>query len=48
MANLGLDYIEEIKNPKWLQPFRVIDMSRKVFVEADTEKNIAICLDSLY
>ena len=48
MANLGLDYIEEIKNPKWLQPFRVIDMSRKVFVEADTEKNIAICLKFPY
>lgn len=48
MFDLGLDYIEEIKNPKWLQPFRVIDMSRKVFVETDENKNINICLKFPY
>ena len=48
MFDLGLDYIEEIKNPKWLQPFRVIDMSRKVFVEADEKKNINVCLKFPY
>lgn len=48
MLDLGLDYIEEIKNPQWQQPFRVIDMSRKVFVEQTEDKEINVCLKFPY
>ena len=48
MLDLGIDYIDALKNPQWLQPFRVIDMSRKVFVEADETKNINVCLKFPY
>ena len=48
MADIGVDYIEDIKNPQWAQPFRVIDMSKKVFVETDNEKNINVCLKFPY
>lgn len=44
MLDIGIDYIEELKNPKWSQPFRVIDMSRKVFVEINEKKGIDVCL----
>ena len=48
MLDLGLDYIEDIKNPQWQQPFRVIDMSRKVFVEMNEDKEIFVCLKFPY
>lgn len=46
--DFGLNYIEEIKNPKWRYPFRVIDMTRKIFIERDNDDEICVCLKFPY
>lgn len=33
----GFDYSDKLSDPKWKNPFRVIDMSRRAFVEIDNE-----------
>lgn len=43
-ATHGFDYHAELANPQWKNPFRVIDMSRKVFVETDPDGCPWICL----
>ena len=48
MLPLGLDYREDLKNPKWKQPFRIIDLSKKIFVEKTEEGEIYICLKFPY
>jgi hypothetical protein len=42
--DLGLDYKSEILNPSWKKTFRTLDLSKKVFVEVDSQKKIWICL----
>ena len=44
----GMDYTQELANPVWRQPFRVIDLSKKVFVELDEENLPWICLKFPY
>ena len=39
----GLDYTEDLKNPNWKEKFRVLDLSKKLYVQQDSEKNIWIC-----
>jgi len=43
-ASLEFDYQEQLKNPQWKNSFRVIDMSKKVFVELDDSGIPWICL----
>ena len=38
------DYEESLKNPLWHKPFRVIDMSRKAWVEQEGSGSPWICL----
>ncbi len=42
--SLGLDYDKELESPQWRKPFRVIDLTKRVFVEVDSNKRIWICL----
>jgi hypothetical protein len=45
--NAGFDYTEFLIDPKWKHPFRVIDLSRRVWVE--TENNtVWVCLKFPY
>lgn len=39
-----MDYEDELVNPLWKTPFRVIDKSKKIWVEQDEDKTIWICL----
>jgi hypothetical protein len=39
----GLDYRAELQNPKWKKPFRVLDFSKKIFVEKDEQGIVFIC-----
>lgn len=39
----GLDYRAELQNPQWKKPFRVLDFSKKIFVEKDEQGIVFIC-----
>ena len=39
----GLDYRNEILNPKWRKPFRVLDFSKRIFVEKDDQGTVFVC-----
>lgn len=40
----GLDYKTELANPQWKKPFRVLDLTKKIYVEKNSEGKIEICL----
>jgi len=40
----GMDYQLHLQNPQWRQQFRILDTSRRVFIETDTEGYPQICL----
>lgn len=40
----GLDYVDALANPQWKLPFRVIDLSKKAWVEVSEEGVATICL----
>lgn len=40
----GLDYTSELENPKWKKEFRILDLSKKVYIETDDSDNPIICL----
>ena len=42
--SLDYDYEEHLQDPQWKQPFRVIDESRKVFIEKDSDGVLWVCL----
>lgn len=42
------DYTDAVDNPKWKHPFRVVDYSKKVFVEVDENNKIWICMKFPY
>ena len=42
--SLDYDYTEHLQTPQWRQPFRVIDESRKVFIEKDSDGVFWVCL----
>ena len=44
----GLDYSEALKNPVWKQPFRVLDMSKKVWAEKTDQGEPIVCLKFPY
>lgn len=43
-----LDYIAELANPQWKNPFRTLDMTKQVWVEYNEEKILTICLKFPY
>jgi hypothetical protein len=43
MLSAGLDYRDALDDPKWKKPFRVIDFSKKVFVEKDNDGTVWVC-----
>jgi hypothetical protein len=43
-AMSGLDYVDQLADPKWKNEFRVIDMSRKAWVEQSDNGSYWICL----
>jgi hypothetical protein len=43
-----LDYFDAIDKPQWKHPFRVVDYSKKVFVEVDENNKIWICMKFPY
>jgi hypothetical protein len=44
----GFDYSMALITPKWKNEFRVLDISKRVYVEADTEGVIWVCLKFPY
>lgn len=40
----GLNYLEDLEKLQWKNPFRVIDYSKKVFVEEGENQEIFICM----
>lgn len=43
MLSAGLDYRDALDDPKWKKPFRVIDFSKKIFVEKDKDGTVWVC-----
>jgi hypothetical protein len=39
---VGFDYTNILQNPKWKKPFRVIDTSKKVFLETDEHNKLIL------
>jgi hypothetical protein len=39
----SLDYQDLLKDPQWKYPFRVLDLSKKIFVEKDTDGSVWVC-----
>jgi hypothetical protein len=39
----SLDYQELIKAPEWKNPFRILDLSKKIFVEKDNDGSVWVC-----
>jgi hypothetical protein len=39
----SLDYQELIKTPEWKHPFRILDLSKKLFVEKDNDGSVWVC-----
>lgn len=44
----GLDYSIHLENPVWKETFRILDLSKRIFVEKDEENNIWVCLKFPY
>ncbi len=40
----GLDYESALSKPQWKQAFRVLDLTKKIFVEEDSDKCVWVCL----
>lgn len=40
----GLDLSNVLANPQWKNPFRVLDLSKKIYVEKDDIGTISVCL----
>lgn len=44
----GLDYSEDLLSPVWKRPFRTVDLTKRVYVEFDDNKNRLVCLKHPY
>lgn len=48
-ANIaGSDYSNHLIDPIWQQPFRVLDLSKRIYIEQDEEKIVWVCLKFPY
>jgi hypothetical protein len=48
MARHGLDYQDDIKTPKWKSPFRIIDLTKRIWVETDENTVPVVCMKFPY
>ena len=39
----SLDYRDLLKDPQWKYPFRILDLSKKIFVEKDSDGSVWVC-----
>jgi hypothetical protein len=47
-ATAGFHYSAELTTIKWRQPFRVLDLSKKIYAEKDEAGNVWVCLKFPY
>jgi hypothetical protein len=48
MKSVGLDYQHSLREAKWRKDFRVLDLSKRAFVEQDPDEGAVICLKFPY
>jgi len=48
VADLGFDYVHLLSAPKWKRPFRILDQSKKIWVEKNKEGEISLALKMPY
>lgn len=44
----GVDYKDCLKNPQWKQEFRVLDLSKRIYIEKNNSGRLEICLKFPY
>ena len=44
----SLDYTDALQNPQWRTSFRILDLSKKIFVEKDTAGTVQVCVKFPY
>ena len=44
----SLDYTDALQNPQWRTSFRILDLSKKIFVEKDNTGTVQICVKFPY
>jgi hypothetical protein len=44
----GLDYSDALQNPQWRTSFRILDLSKKIFVEKDDTGTVQVCVKFPY
>jgi hypothetical protein len=44
----GLDYSDALQNPQWRTSFRILDLSKKIFVEKDDTGAVQVCVKFPY
>lgn len=44
----GLDYSDALQNPQWRTSFRILDLSKKIFVERDDTGAVQVCVKFPY
>lgn len=44
MKEIGFDYSESLSNPQWKNSFRILDLSKNVYIENNLDNQIEICL----
>lgn len=47
-AQAGLDYIDILNDLEWRMPFRVLDLSKSIYVEKNSNGRISVCLKFPY
>jgi hypothetical protein len=47
-AMAGLDYVNTLSVMQWRQPFRVLDLSKKIYVDKDDKGQVWVCLKFPY
>jgi hypothetical protein len=47
-ALAGLDYRDKLQDLKWRHPFRILDLTKKIYVEKTENGNLEICLKFPY
>lgn len=45
---MGMDYSDNLKEPKWKQPFRVLDQSKRIWIEKNDNGTIYIAIKMPY
>lgn len=45
---LGVNYKDSLENPQWKQEFRVLDLSKRIYVEKNANGKLEICLKFPY